>query len=311
MKKVVLPNDEFLNPDFVEKKVLEYMKPQLMWLQGLIPMVKVDAKGIRYYKESAPISSDSEFRKLRPITPGSKFANVTISQLEEGAARIQRWGFQVRISEDARESPEGIDEITRAYEKVAYYLAMTVNAGIGAALVAGLKDGSSSLSGTEWSEGTAKPVDDLIALQNAMENGTMYTLTDAVVHRTNYRELSKYLMDLNVDAESKTKIWGVPDFKGNFVTIPALGITVHSMPQAAASIGGISEGTILGLDANFPPATYYYTQSKSYPNVTENNIGFAMNRFTDNETHDEVFQMWVDYVLVVKDENAGIVATGI
>ncbi|MCX8207426.1 MAG: hypothetical protein N3G75_06300 [Methanothrix sp.] len=317
MVKVTLPNDQFLNPDFVETKVLELLKPKLIWLPYLA-RVEVDAKGIRYRKEKASPAGDPEMRAPRPVTPGAKFPTVSISQLEEDAARIGRRGFEVRISEDAREAPEGIDEIARAYERVAFYLAMAVNMDIGQTLYADVRQASSIPNfqfpiGDPWSDPEdAKPIEDLLALAGAMEQAYMpYQLTDVFVHLENYRELARYLLNLNVDQDAKEQMWGVPSFTEDNIKIPVLGLTVHRVPKDAAAIGGIQEGKILGLDRNFPAATYYYTRSKVYESRTENDIGFSLHHYTDDETHDEVFQMWVDYVVVVKEPGAGIAASGI
>lgn len=316
MVKVTLPNDQFLNPDFVETKVLELLKPKLIWLP-FVARVEVDAKGIRYRREKASPAGDPEMRMPRPITPGARFPTVSISQLEEDAARIGRRGFEVRISEDAREAPEGIDEIARAYERVAYYLAMAVNMDIGQTLMAGVRQaadisGLTFPTGDSWDGSEAQPVEDLLVLAEAMEQAyTPYQMTDVFLHSTNYRELARYLLNLNVEQDAKEKMWGVPSFTEDSIKIPVLGVTVHKVPKDAASIGGIAEGDVLGLDKNFPAATYYYTTSKLYETKTENDVGFALHHYTDDETHDEVFQMWVDYVVVVKEPGAGIAATGI
>lgn len=317
MVKVTLPNDQFLNPDFVETKVLELLKPKLIWLP-FVARVEVDAKGIRYRREKASPAGDPEMRLPRPITPGARFPTVSISQLEEDAARIGRRGFEVRISEDAREAPEGIDEIARAYERVAYYLAMAVNMDIGETIFNGVRqaDDITGLTfpvGAKWdAESGAKPIEDLLALADAMEQPYMpYQLTDVFLHAENYRELARYLLNLNVEQDAKEKMWGVPSFTDDTIKVPVLGLTVHRVPKSAATAGGIALDTVLGLDKNFPAATYYYTRSKVYETKTENDIGFSLHHYTDDETHDEVFQMWVDYVVVVKEPGAGIAADGI
>lgn len=316
MVKVTLPNDEFLNPDVVEAKVLEQLKPQLIWLD-VISRVETTARGIRYRKEKASAAADPEMRKPQIITPGAKFPNVTISQIEEEAARVGRIGFQVRISEDAREAPEGIDEIARAFDRVSYYLAMAVNQDIGAALAAGVTQadevsGLTFPTGDQWSGTNAKPVEDLIALAGAMEQPyTPYQLTDVYLHPENYRELALYLMNLQVEQDAKKEIWGVPTTAGDVIQIPVAGIAVHKLPRGAADAGGLVEGAVLGLDRNFPAATMYYLRSKVYETKTQNDIGFSLHHYTDDETHDEVFQLWMDYVVVVKEPGAGIYAVGI
>jgi len=133
-----------------------------------------------------------------------------------------------------------------------------------------------------------------------------YELTDVYLHKDNYDELLKYLMTLDVVKGERETIWGMPNFKTPTVDMPVLGMKAHRMRR------GTIEGSVLGLDARFSPATFYYARNPKYPQAEENALGFHLNTYVDNDTHDTVFQLWLEYAILVKEPYAGIyAATGV
>lgn len=317
VEKVVLPNEQFLQKDFVEARILRIMEPELEWLTGFMPQVQSTAKAVWTTKEVTSAKSDAKRRAPRLRTAGSKFVKMSISQLEEVSTTLATLGLQMTIDEDAVRYAEGIDEMQRAYNRAAYWLLDQVNTEFGAALTGGVYQvtGSDNFGGKTtpaWSvktgENVRDPVEDLMLLAQDMERDEYpYGLTDVYVHKQNYWELMHFLKNLQVTTEEKKAIWGMPDIKAPQISIPVVGnVAVHKM------VNGVVEGGILGLDRRFPAGTFYYARNPKYPTTTDNKIGFHINRFEDQETHDTVFQMWLEFGILVKEPYAGIYAsTGI
>jgi hypothetical protein len=302
---VQLPNERYLQSDFVESRIVNMILPELQWMD-FMPKVKVDSKAVWATKEPTTAATDTKRRKPRLRTAGSRFVKIGISNLEEISTTMASFGLEIRIDEDAVRFAEGLDMINRAYTRAAYWLAQEVNTVIGDALVAGVYqqttgNGFYDKATPAWSvAATRKPVGDLQLMLADMErDGYPYELTDVFLHKTNYDEMLAYLMNLNVDQGERQAIWGTPNFKTAAISLPVLGITAHRMRFS------VLEGKVLGLDSRFSPATYYYSNNPKYPQTQENAIGFHLYKYEDDDTHDTVFQMWLEYGTLVKEPYAG------
>ncbi len=313
--KVTLPNEQYLQTDFIEARIMRILDPELEWL-NFMNKVQSTSKAIWTTKEIYNAKNDPKRRKPRIRTPGSKFVKVSVSQLTEISTTMATEGLEIRIDEDAIRYTEGIDEIQRAYTKAAYWLVDSVNYQFGVALMGGVYPGTeagfNSFSGKgtpAWSDLTGrKPVGDLMLLARDMERDEYpYELTDVYLNKTNYWELMDYLINLNVGVNEKKEIWGMPNTQSTQVSIPVVGnVKVHKMKSA------ITEGSILGLDTRFSPATFYYGINPKYPQATENNMGFHVHRYEDDETHDTIIQMWLEFGILVKETYGGIaLASGV
>jgi hypothetical protein len=306
MPNIVLPNADFLRKEFVEEKIFEIMNPQLYFLD-FFPQVRVDAKSVSYKHEDTSAATDTKKRKLRDLTPGAKFAKVTISDLKRGAAIISREGVEVRIDEDAQQYPEGIDEIDRAYRRAAYYLAESVNTKIINAVKAGVTTTTTAFDpAVEWSDPSRLPIADLQHLMRDMKRvGYPYKMTDVYVDSSSYFDLIEYLTNLDISGEKQRTIFGVPNMLETVITIPVLGNAAIHMVDS-----GMDSQDIIVFDRNFPAGTYYYAVNPKYEQAVENEIGFHLNNFDDNETHETVFQFWIDSTIAIKEPYAAIYNDG-
>lgn len=308
--KITLPNDKYLQSDFVESRIVNMILPELEWMD-FMPKVQVDSKAVWGTKEPTTAATDSKRRRPRLRTAGSRFVKIEVSNLEEISTTMASFGLEIRIDEDAVRFAEGLDMINRAYTRAAYWLAQEVNMVIGDALVDGVytegaTDKFYSKSTPVWSDTTnRKPITDLQLLLSDMErDGYPYELTDVYLHKDNYDEVLNYLVNINVNQGERQAIWGTPNFKTAAIELPVLGVTAHRMRFS------VEEGKVLGLDKRFSPATYYYSRNPKYPQTTENSIGFHLHKYDDDDTHDTVFQMWLEYGTLVKEPYAGIYYDG-
>jgi hypothetical protein len=306
MTSVTLPNEDFLQKEFVESTIFEIMNPQLYFLDFL-PKIQADAKSVAYKYEDTSAATDTKKRKLRDLTPGAKFAKVTISDLKAGAAIITREGVEIRIDEDAQQYAEGVDEIDRAYRRAAYYLAESVNSKILAAIIAGVTTSTTVFNpSVEWSDPSAKPIEDLINIGEDFDReGYPYQMSDAYIHSNEYYDLLRHLTFLDAGDEKQRTVFGVPNILQPTITIPVLGnVAVHKLKSS------MTTQDILVFDRTFPAGTYYYAVNPKYPMETENDIGFHVNTFDDNDTHDTVFQLWIDSSIAIKEPYAAIFNDG-
>ena len=306
MPNVTLPNEEFLQKEFVESKIFEIMNPQLYFLD-FFPKIRADAKSVSYKSEDTSAATDTKKRKLRDLTPGAKFAKVTVSDLTMGAAIISREGVEIRIDEDAQQYAEGVDEIDRAYRRAAYYLAESVNTKILNAVTAGVTTSTTYFDPpVEWSDPSAKPIEDLINIGEDLDReGYPYQMSDVYIHFAEYYDLLRHLTFLDVGNEKQKTVFGVPNILQPTITIPVLGnVAVHKLKSS------ITTQDIIVFDRNFPAGTYYYAVNPKYPQTVENDIGFHVNNFEDNDTHDTVFQFWIDSAIAIKEPYAAIFNDG-
>lgn len=309
MTQVSLPNDAFLRKEFVVPRIFQIMEPYLAFLD-ILPKVKTDSRAIRYKQEAYSASSDTKKKTPRRISPGSRWTYLDITQMEIKSAILNKEGFAIRIDEDAVQFTEGVDEINRAYNKVAYWLAENLNTQTTTTLTGGLT--ASSVSTTVWNDAAATPVADLINFEDEMvQEGYPYRITDVFIHQTNFKELKAYLTSMDIGDLKQKQIYGMPTVLNDTITIPVVSSTIHRL------LSGLDEGALLALDAKNPAGTIFYNNNPKYASEkvayktsdgkmkTVQNIGFNFNRYEDNETHDTVMQFWLDQVCVVKETKAG------
>jgi hypothetical protein len=222
---------------------------------------------------------------------------------------MQSYGLEIRIDEDAVRYSEGIDMIDRSFRRVAYWLTRDINDRIGAILCSDIRqlqagDRFYDKLTPVWSSPSASPIEDLqLLVADVEQDEYTYELTDVYLNKDNFDELQKYLMTLDVVKAEREEIFGLPNFKMASVHVPVLGLTVHRTRS-------VPEGTLVGIDGRQPPASYYYGLDPRFAAGQDNNLGFNLNSYEDEDNHDTVFQFWVDYAVLVKEPLAGIHYSG-
>ena len=315
------PNEKFLTKEFVIPKLYEIMNPLLAFVD-IFPKVQSTARTIAYKKEKTSDSADTNKQYPRTLTSSSQFTYVTINQMEIKAAVLNKKGFAIKIDQDALDFTEGVDEIQRALRKVGFWLAQDYDNQIAAEITA-----SGTALSTDWTpnavwsdKDNATPIADLEDLEDVMlREGYPYRLTDVFVHRTNFKELKKYLTSIDISDEKQKEIYGVPTVGLDTMNIPVVGANIRRL------LSGISEGSIIGIDRNNPGMTIFYNNSPRYSTATgayetmadgkkvrkPYSLGFNFNRYTDQETHEEVLQFWYDIAPTVIEPYAILTDTGI
>jgi len=318
MTQVSLPNEKFLRKEFVVPTIFEIMNPYLTFLE-ILPKVQTDSRSVRYKQESTSDSGDTKKNTPVTITPGSKFPRVDISNVTISSALLNQSGIEVAIERDAVRFAEGVDQIQRAYKRVAYWLAESINTTIGTTLTAGVTQAGGSWTPTAvWSAGTATPVDDLIRFEAEVDQeGYPYSLSDVYIHKTNFYEMKGYLTSVDIADLKQREIYGMPKMDNNTIEIPVVGAKIHKM------LSGITEGGILGMDLANPAATIYYNNDPEFSrkNIqykgsngvlkTVPNFGFNFDTWREDDTKNTIMQFWIDQVAVIQESKSGLYDTGI
>lgn len=305
------PNEEFLTKKFVVPQIYEIMNPLLAWTD-IFPMVKSTAPVVAYKQETTSDSGDTKKQKPKLKTTSGQWTYVNISQFEMKSALLNKKGFAIKIDQDALDYTEGVDEIMRAFRKTGFWIAEDFNDRISDEIAASATALSTDWTPSAvWSDANATPIADLEDLEDVfIREGYSYRLTDVFVHKTNFKELKKYLTSLDINQYKQENLYGTPNNGArDSLTIPVVGTTVHRL------LSGISEGSIYALDKSNPGITIYYNQSPRYSVMGGNyttmengqkvsktlSYGFNYNRYTDQETHEEVIQLWYDNVPTTKE----------
>lgn len=316
MPNLSSPNEQFLVKEYVLGEVFRIMEPQLYFMDFL-PQIQSSARSVWYKYEDTSASSDSKKATPRLLTASAAYPKVSISQMQITAGTLNQQGFSIEIDRDAITQVEGIDEITRALERVSYWLAQSVNTKIAADMISqGTALAGNFTPTAVWSAATATPVTDLVNFRAQMRReGYPYRLTDVFVENTNLVELQQYLVSIDAGETKQRAIYGMPS--DDAIEVPAASCTVHGL------LSSISEGTILGIDKNHAAGTLYYFIDPEFSQKTVTyqnsdgaikkvpNFGLSYNQFMDPRTHNTVIQLWMDYGLMWKEPYATINDTGI
>jgi len=311
---VSAPNEEFLTKRFVVPYMFEIMNPMLAWTD-MFPMVRSTAPVVGYKQETVSDSTDTKKQKPKIKTTTGQWTYVNISQFTMKSAILNKKGFAIKIDPDALDYTEGVDEIQRAFRKTAFWIAEDFNDRISDEITASATALSTDWTPSAvWSDPNATPIADLEDLEDCfIREGYPYRLTDVYVHKTNFKEFKKYLTSIDIGDFKQQNLYGVPNNgKMDSIDVPVVGTTVHRL------LSGVSEGSIVAMDRNNPGLSVFYNPSRRYSvmNGNYNTIangqkiskslayGFNYNRYTDQETHEEVIQLWYDNVPVTLEPYA-------
>ena len=309
-------NERFLQKEAVLSEIMRIMDPELVFL-GVIPYVDSGGENPTYGIKASK-SSDAKKQTPRLKTPSSRFPEVEITRITKRSAVLSEEGLSIRLDKDAIQKKAGIDMIMDAFQTVGYWVAEYMNTGIYSTLDAGSTDSGITVSGV-WSATTSTPVDDARAFKNSMKReGYPYRMTNMYVNMDNFEEMEIYLAQSDI-----AKYRDAADAIGNGdeMVLPMAG-----KPVMRGMFSGITEGDIMGLDKNHPGATLFYHNDPLFSvpqiafEVIENgkpttkqvqNFGLSTHRYFEDDTHDTVIQVWMDYTVVVKDAYSIITENGI
>lgn len=318
MTQISGTNARFLQTPVVLSEIMRIMEPDLKFIDK-IPAV--DTKGLPVvYGIKNSRSADTQKQKPRMQTPSSKFAEVQISRLTKDTAITKSEGLSLRFDKSALDLPAGADMIMDGFSTVGYWLAEYMNTEIYTAIRAGGTDAGITPASIWSTTATATPIIDMMAFKNAFKReGYPYRLTDAFVHATSLNEMEGFLISSEL-----------PQYRDAVINSPLqdqIVLPLEGRPTLHGCFSGVTDGDILGLDKNHPAASLFYQNDPKFstpPTVVYEtivagqittksvpNFGLSTYQFFEDDTHDTVVQIWMDFVVKVKDAYGIIFDNGI
>jgi hypothetical protein len=310
-----LPNDKYLNRQFAERFINEWIVRALPFMDQ-IPRVQTDAETIVATKESYGLYDNPKVSRPAAIMPGTMFKDIEITQFEQTQATIAGRGFQIKIRDRARIFAYGVDEIMRAYQAIVYFASRDMADEMGTTLCASVRqsatgqifyDWVNGVGHETWGEDGGDPLRDLVKFKATLNFKDMpYVMTDAFIGTTNFNELLETLIFLQTQTDQqKAAFWQEQDATIRTVTLPIIGLRVSEL------IDGIAEGYMLGLDANNPPCTMYYTSNPLYPAETKRENGLHVYTKDDRDNGWYLIRVWFETAFLTKAQSAGLYGAGI
>lgn len=313
------PNAMFLRKRFFVQKIFEQMEPNLRFT-GMFNAVPIDSRSVIITKEASSKAADTKKVWPAKLNESSEWPGISISSMTQESAMLQKYGFELRIGEDYLKLSEGAGIITRAMDRVAFWMAQFREAKIAANLIAdGTALGSDWAPVCQWSDSTNvnyNPLEDLIKFKRKMRKvNKAFTCTDIFVNTADYEDLELWSINVNADL-AKRELIGKTMVGDNSLYIPALKANVHRIDE------GVDEGSILGIDAVHPFATYYYYNDSKYGSQSVNyntregmktvpGLGLNLHQYFDDDKMEIVNKLWFDFVFSVEDADGAINDTGI
>lgn len=299
-------NERFLQSPTVLSEILRVMEPDLAFMD-VIPMVDSGGQPVVYGKKAAK-SSDAMKQTPQLRTPSSKFPEIQFSRMTKDTAILNKEGLAIRIDEDALRLPAGADMIMDAYQNAGYWLAEYMNSTIYTIIRAGGTDAGMTPTAI-WSDEAATPMTDLRTVKNAMKReGYPYRVTDFYVYDDNLNELEEFLSQSDIAQYRDAAL----NSSGGSIVLP-----MEGKPVIHGLFSGVSDGELLAVDRTHQTwaSMYYWNDPKysvpsiSYQTVTDGkpvtktvpNFGLNTYQYFEDDTHDTVIQVWMDYTVKVKD----------
>ena len=305
-------NDRWLQKGVALPLIYEKMEPALMWASGsFIKVIKEDNNTFMYQYDSTGKSSDTK-KETPPMHdfPG-RFPELDRSRKTTASEILEAHGFSMRIPRAViRNTSLGAAEIRDCYETAGFWMAEYINTAILSAMTSDATDVSGTWSAaTDWSDGAATPVSDLIEFDEIMDReGYPFRFTDGFVLKANWYELKQYLTSVDVTDLKQKTMYGIPEIKKDVIYIPVIDAYIHKV------MSGMTHGYLLGLDRNNKGAELHYYNDPDYSmakvayktmvdgvakTVTVNNIGIHFKQYEEVDTHDTVLQFWYENKAVV------------
>jgi len=306
--------DFFLNQGTALRLIYERAEP-FLWATQFVRPVQDDKAAFLYRYDNVGMDADPKKKKPAHALIGGDFPEIDMSRPSVASGMTESRGFSVRIKRQLiREQAQGINEIQRAYKFAGFWMARYINDNVIDAMKTYT---TASMTPTAvWSAATATPVDDMIVLEAEMEReGYAYSMTDMLVHKTNWYEAKRYLTSVDINEAKQRLMYGVPEIKKDQMTIPVVGADLWKCKS------DLTEGSFLCLDRNNPGIELHYyvdnkfgTDTVSYETVvngvkgqqTAANVGMHFDTWVEKGSEDTLLKFWVESKPVVTEAYAGL-----
>lgn len=309
--------DRWLQPGVILRKVYERMVPNLIFVDK-VTKINEENPWFMYSYDGYSMSTDPK-KKTPPLAKiGGLLPELDYTRESVSSAATQSRGFSIRLTHDMLlKRKTAAIEIQKANDRAGFWMAEFINTSILTAMEAGATTPTWAPTAV-WSDAAATPIQDLekFGEQFSTNEGYVYQFTDAYVHKGNWHELRRYVLDY----DNRYLVGGVPEVDRDVIYIPSLDLKVHKM------MSGISEGTLMGLDLVNPVSEYHYfndpeysTANVSYETIenekkvtkTVSNMGIHFDKIKEDDTKDYLLQYWYQAKTVVTNAYGILEDTGI
>ena len=294
MPIITLSAEKMLRKEFVERAILTKMKPQLYFLD-IFPVVDLGgATTFTHFIDDKNAEDDIQngvMSEPLPVTELSELTKIDISPISKKVGDTYQFGYAFEWSEAKLKENGFIDELARAYDRMAYGMARKLNNDIFNIMDTYAQSGI-TLNDGDW--GSSSQInDDLIDLKYKFEDQTFqeYTLTDMYLNTNQMREANKFYKALN----------------GGFNPNDVEGIEFHNTKTTVA------DGTAYCIDKNIKPITIYKNVNPKHSTLS-NPVSGLININTyeqDKYPFKSGFECWMEMGVAVKHSQAILKQTGL
>ena len=294
MPIITLSAEKMLRKEFVERAILTKMKPQLYFLD-IFPVVDLGgATTFTHFIDDKNAEDDIQngvMSEPLPVTELSELTKIDISPINKKVGDTYQFGYAFEWSEAKLKENGFIDELARAYDRMAYGMARKLNNDIFNIMDTYAQSGI-TLNDGDWGS-SAQINDDLIDLKYKFEDQTFqeYTLTDMYLNTNQMREANKFYKALD----------------GGFNPNDVEGITFHNTKTT------VSDGTAYCIDKNIKPITIYKNVNPKHSTLS-NPVSGLININTyeqDKYPFKSGFECWMEMGVAVKHSQAILKQTGL
>jgi hypothetical protein len=318
-------NDRWLQKGVAIPLIYEKMEPLLMWGKHLMTIPETEESFPFLYDDTGKSGDTKKKLPPRQTRPGA-FPEIDRSVRSSSSAAMESHGFAMRIPYKViQRAAQGKAEIMECYERAGYWMAEYINTNILITLLAGATAATSAVTDV-WSAGTATPIKDLKHWHKDMRReGYPFRQTDAFVDEENWYELADHVDFFDADHESKKQIYGITDIAADTIYIPSAKQTIH-LVMNDSDLGGLTHGTLLGLDKNNKAAELHYFNDPNFATAkvryetmvgdkktvqTVPNMGIHFRQRQDDENLDTILEFWYENKVVVTKPYGLLKATGL
>lgn len=294
MPIITLSAEKLLRKEFVERAILKKMENQLYFL-NIFPIVDLGgATTFSYFRDDLNAEDDivsGVMSEPLPVSELGKLSTIDISPISRKSGDTYQFGYAFEWSEAKLKENGFIDELARAYDRMAYGMARKLNGDIFNIMDTYAQAGI-TLNDGSWDD-SAQINDDLLDLKYKFEDQTFqeYTLTDMYFNTNQIREANKFYKALD----------------GSFNMNDVEGIEFHNTKTTVA------DGTAYAIDKNIKPITIYKNVNPKHSTLSNPISGLInINTYTqDKYPFKSGFECWMEVGVAVKHSQAILKQTGL
>jgi len=292
MPIITLSAEKLLRKEFVERAILKKMEHQLFFLD-VFPVVDLGGStSFTYFRDDINAEDDittGVMSEPLPVSELGKLSTIDISPISRKSGDTYQFGYAFEYSEAKLKENGFVDEIARAYDRIAYGMSRTINRDIFNFMDENAGSATITLNDGVW-DTSAQINDDIIDMKYTFEDveGWDYTLTDAFVNTNQFRALNKFYSALD----------------GKFTPNDCEGVAFTNTKTA------VTNGTLYGIDRFIKPITVYKNVNPKHSTMNGGLINVATSK-EDRYPFTSRIEVWAEMGLACKHPKAILKQTGL